>query len=259
MASKGKSPKGIPRRIFSSDKCDFVVRGQILYAPDLQKSTGSELDVTLKPVNVRASSSKCDFQVVSQAAKVLPPFKGTIIREEKAWRVEAQGERQLLRASSAKCDFRLSVSTEQQQRGRSTKPRPPEFHHELRRQAGSSKCDWQLKVQEPERSITASTKGVVMQALVTRPGFEGRVASSKCDWALQVGALDVKGLPQLRSVVSSSKCDFSLRVEFGVEGGRTFRLRAASAKCDFRLEKLESSDNGKSWSAMPVKPTDRKS
>lgn len=234
MASK--RPERSPYQIaVSSDKCDFrmfLPRALVSGRTDPREPV---LTAELPATGLRASSSKCDWQITALSEAVLP----------------ARGRQAAGRLRSDKCDFKVAVALGRQYAEFVRRPLSVQLaggHVGFGGMVASSKCDFQLvgntRVQSAE--VAATAQGIRVD--VKGPIVSGAVASSKCDFSL-IGGFDRVRFPEVSARMASDKCDFSLQIEFGMRGGQRFQVRAVgSSKCEFRIQDIRTRvSDGPGW------------
>jgi hypothetical protein len=205
----------------SSDKCDFrmfLPNASVRGSTDVRQPV---LTAELPGAGLRASSSKCDWQISALSQAVLPET------------------RQASRLRSDKCDFQVAVAMGRSYAEFVRRPLAVQLaggHPAFGGMVASSKCDFQLVGTTPLRraEVAATTDGIRLDAKDFR--ITGAVASSKCDFRLR-GSFERVSFPEVTARMASDKCDFNLQIEFGMLGGQQFRIRAVgSSKCEFRLQ-----------------------
>jgi hypothetical protein len=244
------------RRVFSSsDKCDFVLRGETRHRPGEELAERVDFEAGLRRFRVGASSDKCDWRVstVPLSREGEPGLSTEVAFEKGEWSVQTDIPSGRVHVASDKCDWSMRVEElAQPAEELRIATAPIGMTAELRRGPQSDKCDWRMVVGDADREIEASIQGKGLSAAIHGPRLDGRIESSKCDWAMKGLATGVSIPPQVEAVASSSKCDVSIQIRFGTAGGRGFRIeaiRAASDKCDFRLKPIEVSDDWTTWKA----------
>jgi hypothetical protein len=118
-----------------------------------------------------------------------------------------------------------------------------------------SKCDFRVSLEQmsgdPEwRLVLGSLKASGLQRRFGKlegqvPRGDLRVAADKCDWSVKMLQDRIKNFkqPTVTAAMSSAKADFRIRLDFGLDKGRIFRIGAvSSSKCDFHIEDFRSFD-----------------
>jgi hypothetical protein len=174
-------------------------------------------------------SSKCDFAVPVTAVSQLGRAELTL-----------GSGRQTMRMDSDKCDWRIATPT-LQARGSLL-----DVAEDLQANFGagrlrmdSDKCDWRVAVDDTvKRSVNVATAGRQLEVRNRSGGLRGEMRYGKSDWVFEMSGArpGMKTPPLVRAEMMSDKCDFNIRLEVGVLGGPSVRMRAmGSDKCDFRI------------------------
>jgi hypothetical protein len=177
----------------------------------------------------KIASSKCDFAI---------PIAAVSERGRADLALGTAGQR--MRMDSDKCDWRVTTPT-LQARGSDlsvTEDLQADFGAG-RLRMDSDKCDWRVAVDDTvTRMVNVATAGRQLEVRTTSGGLRGEMRYGKSDWVFEMsGARPCMSTPPVvRAEMASDKCDFNIRLELGVLGGPSVRLRAiGSDKCDFRI------------------------
>jgi hypothetical protein len=164
------------RRVFSSsDKCDFVLRGEIGHRPGEELAERVEFEAGLRRFRVDAGSDKCDWRVrtVPLSREAKPGLSTEVAFEKGEWSVQTDIPRGRVIVASDKCDWRMRVE-------------------DLVRPADAASLAKGLSVPPQVEAVTSSSKSdVSIQLRFGTPGGRGfrveaiRAASDKCDFRLK--------------------------------------------------------------------------
>ncbi|MCC6553274.1 MAG: hypothetical protein IT372_09685 [Polyangiaceae bacterium] len=248
------SKRSVRTFAFSSDKCDFVMRGETQHKPGEAAAERASFDLTLQRVHVGVSSDKCDWRVLGEAIvqKGQPARRSEIKVHKGSLQLEAAGPIAVVGAASDKCDWRLRLDevSRPADAALAAARAPSLFRHELQQRVRSDKCDWRVVTGETNRKVEVSVDRAAISTRIDAARVGGLVESSKCEWSMKGTFKGMQLAPHVEARIASSKCDFSLQIQFGNVGGRAFRVqavRAGSDKCDFRLKPVERSDDWSTW------------
>ena len=177
----------------------------------------------------RIASSKCDFAIPVTA--VSAPGRAELTLGT---------ARQRMRMDSDKCDWRVTTPTLQARGSLLSVAEDLQANFGAGRlRMDSDKCDWRVAVNDTvERTVNVATVGRQLEVRTTSGGLRGEMRYGKSDWVFEMAGSrpGMTTPPLVRAEMMSDKCDFNIRLELGVLGGPSVRMRAVgSDKCDFRI------------------------
>jgi hypothetical protein len=177
----------------------------------------------------RAASSKGDFAIPVTAVSELG-------RAELSLGIA----RQRMRMDSDKCDWRVATPTLQARGSDLSVTEDLQANFGAGRlRMDSDKCDWRIAVDDAvSRTVNVATVGPQLEVSTRSGGLRGEVRYGESDWVFEMAGArpGMTTPPVVRAEMMSDKCDFKIRLEVGVLGGPSVRMRAmGSDKCDFRI------------------------
>jgi hypothetical protein len=175
------------------------------------------------------ASAKCDFAIPVTAVSQLG-------RAELALGTA----RQRMRMDSDKCDWRVTTPTLQARGSALNVAEDLQANFGAGRlRMDSDKCDWRIAVDDTvRRTVNVATAGRQLEVRTRSGGLRGEMRYGKSDWVFEMSGArpGMRTPPLVRAEMASDKCDFNIRLEVGVLGGPSVRMRAmGSDKCDFRI------------------------
>jgi len=237
---------------FSSDKCDFRVRGKDFTLSGSVQQDAARWVAQLPNFRAVAGSDKCDWRIISRADLVESYARSSIA--DKAVQLGGRA------AGSDKCDWRINFEREE------LASRLGMQLPQLALRASSSKCDW--RIDTVAQRFRGSLAGDPAEWAVRgqMPGFRGVISSDKCDWRIASESVFAMGpvggfaqelrlpLPSGRMRMDSDKCDYRVQLNTATTRGdlavrqsgvdfssfdRGIGGAVASSKCDWRIRAFD--------------------
>jgi hypothetical protein len=206
--------------LISSDKCEWRISSQSVFAAGRVGGTAEELRVPLAGGRLRLDSDKCDYRVQVNTATT----RGDLAVRGPAFDFSGFNRGIGGGVASSKCDWQIRAFDEVYRAAASANRQSLDVEasaQNFRGMIASAKCDWSI-----------SAIGSLPQAI--RP-------------------------PEVHAELVSKGKGFDLELTLGLKGGPGLKVNiAGSDKCDFRVENIMESLDGKQWRSARLTPEDKR-